>query len=62
MDASRPVDYAALSIAHRREDAAALATMLDLMVTVDRHGMAHIPAQALREKLAALLAPAGEAR
>jgi hypothetical protein len=35
---------------------------LDLMVTVDRYGMAHIPAHALREKLAVLLASVGGMR
>jgi hypothetical protein len=59
---SRPIDYAARAAAHRRDDAAALADMLDLMVTVDRYGMAHIPAHALREKLAVLLASVGGMR
>ena len=59
---SRPIDYAARAAAHRRDDATALGALLDLPVTVDAHGMARIPAYALRERLAALLAPAGEAR
>ncbi len=59
---SRPIDYAARAAAHRRDDAAALAALLDLPVTVDAHGMARIPAHALREKLAVLLASVGGMR